>query len=192
MFFFVFALPRFANSDRWFRDAAYLRAEFKDTTNPGKSQTFSQINIRCGVSVSQRTIWCPSGVTQRAHRARKERQTGKRVARSVSAARLVAPPSPVAEVSAKKCLMVSLIFIMIKIIVDLLFAFIGVKYSCAVARHRRPSRHCSFPLFATQGLHQEHEAPDTHRSEDGEEGDGEPEGCLGDETGQFVHKLFCL
>ena len=25
-FFFEFALPRFANSDRWFRDAAYLRA----------------------------------------------------------------------------------------------------------------------------------------------------------------------
>ncbi len=45
-------------------------------------------------------------------------------------------------------------------------------------------------LFATQGLHQEHEAPDTHRSEDGEEGDGEPEGCLGDETGQFVHERF--
>ena len=32
-------------------------------------------------------------------------------------------------------------------------------------------------LFATHGLHQEHEAPDTHRSEDGEEGDGEPEGA---------------
>ena len=44
-------------------------------------------------------------------------------------------------------------------------------------------------LFATQGLHQEHEAPDTHRSEDGEEGDGEPEGCLGDETGQFVNEF---
>jgi hypothetical protein len=40
----------------YFRDAAYLRAELKDTTNPGKFQTFSQINIRCGVSVSQRTI----------------------------------------------------------------------------------------------------------------------------------------
>jgi hypothetical protein len=47
-------------------------------------------------------------------------------------------------------------------------------------------------LFATQGLHQEHEAPDTHRSEDGEEGDGEPEGCLGDETGQFVHGLIAM
>ena len=47
-------------------------------------------------------------------------------------------------------------------------------------------------LFATQGLHQEHEAPDTHRSEDCEEGDGEPEGCLGDETGQFVHGLIAM
>ncbi len=47
-------------------------------------------------------------------------------------------------------------------------------------------------LFATQGLHQEHEAPDTHRSEDGEEGDGKPEGCLGDETGQFVHGLIAM
>jgi hypothetical protein len=70
------------------------------------------------------------------------------VARSVRAASLVAPPSPVAEVSAKKSLMVSLIFIIIKTIIDLLFAFIGVKkqcglpwisprkavYSCAVAR----------------------------------------------------------
>ena len=47
-------------------------------------------------------------------------------------------------------------------------------------------------LFATHGLHQEHEAPDTHRSEDCEEDDCEPEGCLGDETGQFVHKLCRL
>ena len=47
-------------------------------------------------------------------------------------------------------------------------------------------------LLATQRLHQEHEAPYTHRSKDGEEDDGEPEGCLGDEAGQFVHKLCCL
>ena len=47
-------------------------------------------------------------------------------------------------------------------------------------------------LFATQGLHQEHEAPQPHRSEDCEEDDGEPQGGLGNETGQFVHKLFCL
>ena len=47
----------------------------------------------------------------------------------------------------------------------------------------------ALPL-ATQGLHQEHEAPYTHRSKDGEEDDGEPEGCLGDEAGQFVHEVF--
>ena len=45
-------------------------------------------------------------------------------------------------------------------------------------------------LFATQRLHQEHEEPYPHRSEDREEDDGEPERCLGDETGQFVHKPF--
>ena len=54
------------------------------------------------------------------------------VARSVRAASLVAPPSPVAEVSAKKSLMVSLIFIIIKTIIDLLFAFIGVKKQCGL------------------------------------------------------------
>ena len=47
-------------------------------------------------------------------------------------------------------------------------------------------------LFATQGLHQEHEEPYPHRSEDGEEDDGEPQGRLGNETGQFVHERFCL
>jgi len=45
-------------------------------------------------------------------------------------------------------------------------------------------------LFATQSLHQEHNTPYQHRSEDGEEDDGEPQGCLGDETGQFVHERF--
>ena len=42
--------------------------------------------------------------------------------------------------------------------------------------------------FATQCLPQEHEEPYPHRSEDGEEDDGEPQGRLNDETGQFVHK----
>jgi len=42
--------------------------------------------------------------------------------------------------------------------------------------------------FATQCLPQEHEEPYPHRGEDGEEDDGEPQGRLGNETGQFVHK----
>jgi len=46
--------------------------------------------------------------------------------------------------------------------------------------------------FATQGLHQEHEEPYPHRSEDREEDNGEPEGCLGDETGQFVHGFIAM
>ncbi len=54
-------------------------------------------------------------------------------------------------------------------------------------------------LFATQRLHQEHEAPYPHRGEDGEEddgeyqsSDGEPQGCLGNEAGQFVHERVGL
>jgi hypothetical protein len=47
-------------------------------------------------------------------------------------------------------------------------------------------------LIATQGLHQEHETPYRHRGEDGEEDDGEPQGGLGNETGQFVHGLIAM
>ena len=47
-----------------------------------------------------------------------------------------------------------------------------------------------FTLFATQRLHQQHDAPYPHRGEDGEEDDGEPRGRLGDEAVQFVHKRF--